>query len=161
MVGEATSGEEACSLYWNRKPDVVVMDLNLPGIGGLASIRHICCQAPHARLLVFSMHDELTYITRALEAGATYVESQIAQRMVAQTITRAGNSPVDSLSPREFDVFCLLARGYTAHEVAEHMHLSYKTVSNYSTSIKSKLDISTSAEMARLAYQYGLTDDAQ
>ncbi|BBL72485.1 response regulator [Methylogaea oryzae] len=184
VVGEADCGEEACSQYWDRKPDVIVMDLTLPGIGGLASIRRICCQDPRARLLVFSMHDEMVYIARALEAGAkgyvtkscapdtllqaiykiasggTYVEPHIAQRMVAQAITRSGNSPLDSLSPREFDVFCLLARGLTAHEVAERMRLSYKTVSNYSTSIKSKLDIHTGAEMARIAYQHGLVDDA-
>lgn len=184
VVGEADSGEEACSLYWDRKPDVTVMDLTLPGIGGLASIRRICCQDAKARLLVFSMHDEMLYVQRALEAGAkgylskscapemlleaiykiasggTYVEPSIAQRMIAQTIARSSGSPVDSLSPREFDVFCLLAHGHTTHEVAERMRLSYKTVSNYSTSIKAKLNISTSAEMARIAYQYGLGDGA-
>lgn len=181
VIAEAERGEEACHSYMEVKPDVIVMDLSLPGIGGLASIRRICIRDPRAKILVFSIHDELIYVTRALEAGAkgyitkssapeilvdavhkiaageTYIEPEIAQRLAGQNL--ADRTPVGSLnalSAREFDIFCLLAHGYTAREIAEELCLGYKTVANYSTSIKNKLEVSTGAELARLAYQYGL-----
>src|SRR5690606_13669955 len=177
----AERGEEACQFYTEWQPDVVVMDLSLPGIGGLASIRRISSRDPGAKVLVFSIHDELVYVLRALEAGAkgyitkssapdtlveavkkvaggeTYVEAEIAQKLLAQTSAgKDADTDLNALSAREFDVFCLLAKGYTTREVADELRLSYKTVGNYSTLIKNKLNVSTTAEMARLAYQYGL-----
>jgi len=181
VVCEAERGEEACQYYSESQPNVIVMDLSLPGIGGLASIRRISSRDPGARILVFSIHDELVYVRRALEAGAkgyitkssapetlveavkkvasgeTYVEPEIAQKLLVQTITgKDVSTDLNSLSAREFDVFCLLAKGYTTREVADELRLSYKTVGNYTTLIKNKLNVSTTAEMARLAYQYGL-----
>jgi two-component system invasion response regulator UvrY len=181
VVCEAERGEEACQYYSESQPNVIVMDLSLPGIGGLASIRRISSRDPGAKILVFSIHDELVYVLRALEAGAkgyitkssapetlveavkkvasgeTYVEPEIAQKLLVQTITgKDVSTDLNSLSAREFDVFCLLAKGYTTREVADELRLSYKTVGNYTTLIKNKLNVSTTAEMARLAYQYGL-----
>lgn len=181
VICEAERGEEACQYYSESQPNVIVMDLSLPGIGGLASIRRISSRDPGAKILVFSIHDELVYVLRALEAGAkgyitkssapetlveavkkvaggeTYVEPEIAQKLLVQTITgKDASTDLNSLSAREFDVFCLLAKGYTTREVADELRLSYKTVGNYTTLIKNKLNVSTTAEMARLAYQYGL-----
>ncbi|MBP1152185.1 MULTISPECIES: response regulator [Methylocaldum] len=181
VICEAERGEEACQYYSESQPNVIVMDLSLPGIGGLASIRRISGRDPGAKILVFSIHDELVYVLRALEAGAkgyitkssapetlveavkkvaggeTYVEPEIAQKLLVQTITgKDASTDLNSLSAREFDVFCLLAKGYTTREVADELRLSYKTVGNYTTLIKNKLNVSTTAEMARLAYQYGL-----
>ncbi|BBA33398.1 LuxR family transcriptional regulator [Methylocaldum marinum] len=182
VVCEAERGEEACQYYSEWHPNVIVMDLSLPGIGGLASIRRISSRDPGAKILVFSIYDELVYVLRALEAGAkgyitkssapetlveavkkvaggeTYVEPEIAQRLLVQTIAGKKDASIDlnALSAREFDVFCLLAKGYTTREVADELRLSYKTVGNYTTLIKNKLNVSTTAEMARLAYQYGL-----
>ncbi|MDD2769506.1 MAG: response regulator transcription factor [Methylococcus sp.] len=181
VVSEAERGEEACQLYADARPDVIVMDLSLPGIGGLASIRRIRTRDASARILVFSIHDELIYVVRALEAGArgyitkscapeilveavariasgeSFLEPEIAQRLAMQTLGGAeAATALNTLSAREFDVFLLLAKGYTTREVAEELRLGYKTVANYSTLIKSKLGVNTTAEMARLAYQNGI-----
>lgn len=181
VISEAERGEEACQLYTDTRPDVIVMDLSLPGIGGLASIRRIRTRDSAARILVFSIHDELIYVVRSLEAGAkgyitkccapevlveavikiasgeSFLEPEIAQRLAMQTIGGAeAATALNTLSAREFDVFLLLAKGYTTREVAEELRLGYKTVANYSTLIKSKLCVNTTAEMARLAYQNGI-----
>jgi DNA-binding NarL/FixJ family response regulator len=181
IVAEASRGEEACQLYQEMRPEVVVMDLSLPGIGGLACIRRLRSRDPAAKILVFSIHDELIYVVRALEAGArgyitkscapeilieavrriaggeSFLEPEIAQRLAVQTLGGTVTRPLLSgLSAREFDVFLLLAKGYTTHEVAEELRLGYKTVANYCTLIKSKLGVNTTAEMARLAYQNGI-----
>jgi len=181
VVSEASRGEEACHDYTEVQPDVIVMDINLPGIGGLASIRRICARDPNARILAFSIHDEQLYVLRALEAGAkgyvtkscapeilvdavikiasgeTYIDPDIAQRMVVQTAT--GSDPataLNSLSAREFDIFCLLVNGCTTREVADELCLGYKTVANYICLLKHKLNVHTTAEMTRMAYQHGI-----
>lgn len=180
VVCEAERGEEACQLYAQYQPQVVVMDLSLPGIGGLASVRRLVSRDPAARILMFSIHDEPAYVVRALEAGAkgyitkscapeilveaveriaggeSYLEQEIAQKLAMQTASKTGGSPLNCLSAREFDVFCLLAKGYTTREVADELRLGYKTVANYTTLIKAKLTVNTTAEMARLAYRNGL-----
>jgi two-component system invasion response regulator UvrY len=183
IICEAERGEEACQGYLDHRPQVVIMDLNLPGIGGLAALRRITSRDPDAKVLVFSIHDELVYVVRALEAGAkgyitkscapeilveavaqiaggkSFLEPDIAQKLALQSVARNDRKmALNELSAREFDVFCLLARGYTAREAADELRLNYKTVSNYATLIKSKLNISTTADMARLAYQYGLLE---
>lgn len=184
VICEAETGEEACQYYLDYRPHVVVMDLNLPGIGGLASVRRLVSRDPSVRILVFSIHDEAIYVVRALEAGAkgyitkscapevlveavqriavgeTYLEQDMAHKLDIDNVMRTGGTAsLNSLSAREFDVFCLLARGFTTREVAEELRLGYKTVANYTTLIKSKLNLSTTAEMTRLAYQQGLILD--
>jgi DNA-binding NarL/FixJ family response regulator len=181
VVCEAERGEEACQHYAERQPDVVVMDLSMPGMGGLAAIRRIRARDPAARILAFSIHDEVVYAERALEAGAAgyiskscapeilveaveaiaqgqhYVEQAIAQRLASQASTGPDQAALlQGLSAREFEVFCLLAQGRTVREAAEELRLSYKTAANYSTQIKTKLGVNTTAEMARLAFQQGI-----
>lgn len=180
-VREAERGEEACQFYAECRPDVVVMDLSMPGIGGLAAIRRIRARDPEARILAFSIHDETVYAERALEAGAAgyitkscapeilveavhaiargenYIEQDIAQRLAVQKVSgQDAAALLQSLSAREFDVFCLLAQGRTPREVADELRLSYKTAANYSTQIKAKLGMNTTAEMARLAFRQGI-----
>jgi DNA-binding NarL/FixJ family response regulator len=182
VVCEAASGEEACQYYQERQPRVVVMDLNLPGIGGLAATRRIIGRDPAAKILIFSIHDELVYVIRSLEAGAkgyitkscapdllvdaviriarneTLIEPAIAQKLAIQHCS--GQQPnaatLDILSAREFDVFCLLAKGYSTREAAGELKLGIKTVSNYASLIKDKLNVHTTADLVRLAYQHGL-----
>lgn len=183
VICEAERGEEACEHYLEYRPQVVVMDLSLPGIGGLASVRRLISRDPSARILMFSIHDEPIYVVRALEAGAkgyitkscapevlveavlriaggnTYLEQEIAQKLAVQNVKKTDrNATLNTLSAREFDVFCLLARGFTTREVAEELRLGYKTVANHATIIKSKLNLNTTAEMARLAYHFGLIE---
>ncbi len=182
VVCEAASGEEACQFYIEQKPRVIIMDLNLPGIGGLAATRRILARDPSARVLIFSMYDEIVYVNRALETGAkgyitkssapellieavlrtsnneTYIEPELAQRLVAQRYLRddASTSVLNSLTAREFDVFCLLARGYSTRQAADELKLGFKTVSNYASLIKEKLNVSTNADLVLIAIQNGI-----
>jgi two-component system invasion response regulator UvrY len=176
VVAEASRCEEACKLYEDFRPDVVVMDLSMPGIGGLEGIRRITARDAEAKILVFSIHDEKVYVDRALAAGAKgYITKSSAPEMLITAVQaiaggedyieaglkasdaafRAGQPDYQALlaalSPKEFDVFRLLAKGLTTHEAADELCLGVKTVANYSTQIKAKLKVNTAAELARLA----------
>jgi len=185
FIGEIVDldrGELVCQEYKQFKPDVVVMDLAMPGIGGLETIRRLCQLDTNAVVLVYSIHDEIIYVKRALQAGAKgYVSKNSAAEILAEAVKEvasgkryieAGLLPelqdvrqdemenlravVDVLSPREFDVFCLLAKGLTAHEAATQLCLSYKTVANYNTQVKKKLNASTAADLAYIAITLGI-----
>jgi len=175
VVAEAARCEEACKLYEDCRPDVVVMDLSMPGIGGLEGIRRIVARDLEAKILVFSIHDEKVYVDRALAAGAKgYITKNSAPEMLITAVCEiaGGNAFIEAglnaayappagqsgrqsllatLSPKEFDVFRLLAKGLTTHEAANELCLGVKTVANYSTQIKAKLNVNTAAELARIA----------
>jgi len=181
VVAEADSGELACRLFTEHAPDVVVMDLTLPGIGGLEAIRRIVQRSPRAKVLVFSMHEDTLFVEQALAAGACgYVTKSspphvlvaavkevaaggrplagdIEQRLAFARV-RGGDSPLKELSTREFAIFCLLAEGLASAEIAKRLSLSHKTVANYGTQLKSKLKVGTVAELARLAIRHGVID---
>ncbi len=181
LIYEADRGEIGCQLYNQHRPDVVVVDLSMPGIGGFESIRRLLNRDPHCKILVFSIHNELVYVTRALIAGAkgyitkssvpetlvtavckiarggTYVDPEIAQQLAVSMVSEQDESEkIKLLSPREFDVFCLLANGYTVRNAAEKLCLSYKTVCNHGTVIKEKMGAKTLAELTLLAIRQGL-----
>ncbi len=179
VVGEADSGELGCRLFAELAPDVVVMDLTLPGIGGLEAIRRIVQRDPKAKVLVFSMHEDILFVEQALAAGARgYVTKSSAPQVlvsavkqvasggqplardIAQRLTfarsRGGDSPLKDLSTREFEIFCLLAEGLGSAEIAKRLSLSHKTVANYGTQLKAKLGVATVAELTRLAIRHGV-----
>ncbi len=179
VVAEVDSGEAACREYVDSAPDVVIMDLSLPGMGGLEAIRRIVARDSAARVLVFSMHEDTVFVEQALQAGArgyitkssapnvlveavkqlaggkVYIDQEIAQRLAFQK-TKGRGTPFVNLSTREFEIFCLLAEGLNVNEIAKRLSLSSKTVANYSTQIKSKLEVGTTAELARLAIRHGV-----
>ncbi|MEQ8290163.1 MAG: response regulator transcription factor [Gammaproteobacteria bacterium] len=179
VVAEAESGEEACRLYTSYQPDVVVMDLSLPGIGGLEAIRRILARDPKAVILAFSMHEDVIFVEQALQAGARgyltkssapdlllvaiqeilkgnrYVDEKL-QPLLEYEKSRGTGTPLSDLSTREFEIFCMLAEGMNTSEIAKRLSISYKTVANYSTQIKSKLNAATSADIARLAIRYNI-----
>ena len=164
----------------------MVLDLSMPGIGGLETIRRICNRDTNARILVFSVHNERVYVDRAMNAGAKgYItkhahpeiliaaiqkiaggEVYIEQGLIRHEDTHSSEgletsetdykSIVESLSAREFDVFLLLAKGLTAHKIADELCLGYKTVANYGTQIRSKLKVSSVAELAHIAIILGV-----
>jgi two-component system invasion response regulator UvrY len=180
VIAEAERGEQACQLYLDKRPDVIVLDLSMPGIGGLESIRRILLRDSTAKILVFSVHDELVYVNRALSAGAkgyitkntapailmeaiekiaageTYIEQGLRENLPAQNNESNYRALIDTLSAREFDVFRLLAKGLTIHKISDELCLGYKTVANYGTQIKSKLKVSTTAELAHIAMVLGV-----
>jgi two-component system invasion response regulator UvrY len=181
VIAEAGSGEQAVQDYMKHHPQVVVMDISMPGIGGVGAIERIVARDPQARILVLSVHEDSVFTTRALQAGAlgfipkrsapeemiraveqvsngkTCIDPEIAQQIAVQKLTGSDNL-LDSLSQREFEVFRLLAEGKTVNEIAEILSLSPKTVGTHHTNIKQKLDVSNSAELARLAIRSGLLD---
>jgi DNA-binding NarL/FixJ family response regulator len=179
VVAEAESGEIAYQRFNELAPDVVVLDLSLPGIGGLEAIRRIIARDAEARILVFSMHEDTMFVEHALAAGArgyitkssaphvlveavkqvaaggAYLDAGLAQRLAFQKI-RGRDTPLMGLSTREFEIFCLLAEGSSTNEIAKRLSLSAKTVANYSSQIKGKLEVNTVAELTRLAIRHGI-----
>ena len=179
VVAEAESGEAACRQFIEHAPDVVIMDLSMPGVGGIEAIRRIVSRQSDARVLVFSMHEDTVFVEQALQAGARgyigkssapvvlveavrqvangnlYIDPDIAQRLAFQK-TKGSDSPFRALSTREFEIVCLLAEGLSVNAIANRLALSYKTVANYATQIKSKLEVATTAEMTRLAIRHGI-----
>lgn len=180
VIAEAERGEQACLLYHEKQPDVMVVDLSMPGIGGLETIRRIINRHPDAKLLVFSVHDEMVYVNRALQAGARgYITKHGDPAVLVEAIQKIASGEVfiepsllktstvcddhanyqvniDMLSSREFDVFLLLAKGLTIHKIADELCIGYKTVANYGTQIRSKLQVSTVAELAHIAMVTGV-----
>jgi len=180
VLDEAERGEQAMQLFQEKQPDVMVLDLSMPGIGGLETIRRICARNPNAKILVFSVHNELVYVNRAMSAGAKgYITKNSAPAILVEAIQviadggiyieqgllnhqeSASNeldykAIIDSLSVREFDVFLLLAKGLTAHKIAEELCLGYKTVANYGTQIRTKFKVSNLAELTHIALVLGL-----
>lgn len=181
IIGETNSGESACRLYADLYPDVVIMDLSLPGMGGLEAIRRIIARDHKARVLVFSMHDDMIFVDQAINAGAkgyitknsaphvlidaikeiakgkTYLEAEAAQHLAYRKL-RGEDSPFSVLSTREFEIFCYLAEGLNTNEIAERLSLSYKTIANYSTQIKNKLNANSVADLTRLAIRHGVVE---
>jgi len=170
-------GELAVTEYKRFAPDVVVMDLSMPGIGGLEAIRRLCKHDPQVLILVYSIHDENVYVERALQAGAKgYICKNSAAVVLAEAVSLIASGKryiepgllpehsksceqeqkrfrheIYTLSPREFDVFRLISKGFNAHNVAKELCLSYKTICNYNTQIKNKLNANTSADLANIA----------
>jgi DNA-binding NarL/FixJ family response regulator len=177
VIGEAERGEQAIQLYLELQPDMLVMDLSMPGIGGLEAIRRIVQRDPKARILVFSVHHEQVYVQRALSAGAQgYITKNSAPAILALAlevimqgrcyveqglIGRVGGlayqSIIEAFTQREFDVFTLLAQGLTMQKIAEQLCLGQKTVANYATQIKKKLQVETTTELAHIAVNLGMT----
>jgi len=181
VVAEADCGESAIKMYMDHKPDVVVMDITMPGIGGLEATDRIIAKDHTARILVLSAHEDSVHPKRVLNAGAMgyltkrsaaeelikairtvasrkmYLEASIAQQMAIQQLNGEKN-PVDVLSDREFEVFMALAKGETTNQIAEILSLSPRTVGTHLYNIKQKLNASNSAEIALIAMRSGLID---
>ncbi len=179
VIGEAESGEKAYKMFGELKPDVMVMDLSMPGMGGLESIRRILMRHERARILVLSMHEDLSFANQALKLGAKgylikntlgddlvksiqmvargeiFLSDEIAKKMAMQS-TSGTEDPIDELSAREFEIFRLLAEGLEIDAIAATLNISSKTVSNYQTMIKQKLNINTAVELIRYAIKTGV-----
>ncbi|WP_205617174.1 response regulator [Pelomicrobium methylotrophicum] len=181
VVAEADTGEQALKGYQEARPDVVVMDLSMPGMGGIEAVKRLLAKDKQARILVLSAHDDTLHPRRVLEAGAlgylskrsapeeliqavrhvaagkVFLEPAIAQQLAIQQVTGTRN-PVEVLSPREFELFLLLAQGKTVAEIAEMLYLSPRTVGTHLYNIKQKLNASNAAELALIAMRAGLLE---
>lgn len=177
VAAEAADAEQAYDLFCREAPDVSVIDLSMPGAGGIDLIGRIASRQPTARTLAFSMHDDPLFATRALQAGAqgyvtknsapetlveairavhagnTFISPDIAQRLV---LGHAEANPLAALSAKEFEVFRLLAEGHSVADVAATLNLSQKTAANYQTLIKDKLEARTTAALVHIALRHGV-----
>jgi len=179
VIGEATNAAQACERARALGPDVVVMDIALPGMSGIEATRRMLNDQPRLRVLMFSMYDDAIYARRALEAGALgYLSKASAPEVLVQAIHavsrgerylspdvaaniarsagQSGKSKIKTLTPREFEVLRLLVRGETVRSISEKLSLSEKTVANHQSAIREKLGARNSAQLARLAAQLDL-----
>jgi two-component system invasion response regulator UvrY len=182
VVAEAQSGEAACQMYAELTPDVVVMDLGMPGMGGLEAMRRIRARNPAARVLALSAHDDPMHARRALREGALgflskrsapealieaiaaiaagrrYIDPELAQKLALAEIEGAARSPIEQLSEREFEVFIRLAGGATVQKIADDLKLSASTIGTHLYNIKQKLGVVNQSELTLLAIRHGLIE---
>ena len=180
VVAEAQSGEAACQMYAELTPDVVVMDLGMPGMGGLEALRRIRARNSAARVLALSAHDDPMHARRALREGALgflskrsapealieaiasiaagrrYLDPNLAQKLALAEIEGATRSPIEQLSEREFEVFIRLAGGATVQKIADDLKLSASTIGTHLYNIKQKLGVVNQSELTLLAIRHGL-----
>jgi two-component system invasion response regulator UvrY len=175
VVAEAGDGAVACQLYDVHRPDVVVLDLSMPGLGGLEVLRRLKARDASARVLIFSMHEAETMIQRAMEAGATgyltksggmgqmveavrtvacgnpFIDPARVTEVAVRQMGGLGDDPLRVLSPREFQLFRLFAEGLTQTDIATELSISPKTVGVHYTNIMRKLRLQNMAQLVRLA----------
>jgi len=179
VIAEAGSGEEAYLEYFKHRPDVLVMDLTMPGIGGLEACRRILTKDPGARILIFSVHENEIMLERALDVGIKgYISKRSASQVMIQAVrqvaagdvyigqemmphlvgrrTSVEGEQLKDLTSREFEVFRLLADSKSVNEIAGILNISPKTVGHHMTHIKSKLGIANIAGLTRLAIRLGI-----
>lgn len=182
IVGEAESGEQAYQTFPEIRPDVLVMDMSMPGMGGLEAMRRILNRWPQARIIMFSMHENATFAIQSMTSGAlgyvaksghaedlvkavrevaqgrSFLSSDMAQKVALQSLT-GGDNPAQKLTSREFEVFRLLAECMLVEEIALSLNIGHKTVANYQTSLKQKLGINSPVDLVRLALKYGVINE--
>jgi two-component system, NarL family, invasion response regulator UvrY len=181
VTAEADSGELAYQQYPEIKPDVVIMDLSMPGMGGIETVRRLLARDKGARVLVLSAHEDTAHPKRVLKAGALgylskrtapeelieavranaagriYLDAEIARKLATQDLSSASGT-VEALSEREFAVFIQLARGQSVNRIAEILKLSPNTVGTHLYNIKQKLGAGNQAELTLIAMRNGLIE---
>lgn len=180
VAGEAGDAAQACAYARALLPDVVVMDIGLPGASGIEAMRRMLADRPELRVLIFSMHDDAIFCSRAIDAGALgYLSKSSAPEALVEAIyavsrgerylspdvsenlarQRATSAPVSlqALTTREFEVLRLLVRGETVGAIAERLGLSDKTVANHQTALREKLGVRNGVQLALRAAELGLT----
>ena len=178
-IAEAANGRDALLRYREARPDVVILDFNLPGIGGLELLQRLVIDDPTACVLVFSMHAEAIYASRALQAGAKgyvsknaapdellvairklaeggrYIEHQIAQELALQSAPEG--HPLHHLTERDLEIMRLLGEGRSLAEIADELGVGYKTIANTCSQIKAKLGVARTADLIRLSIEMGVS----
>jgi len=180
VIGTAGTGEEAIKLARELNPDLILMDVQMPGIGGLEATRKILRHNPDVRILALTVCDDEPYPSRFLQAGAAgyitkgcdpaemiravrcvhsgqrYISSTIAQQLALRRYTNDENSPLDILSERELQIMLMIISGQKVNEISEKLCLSPKTVNSYRYRIFKKLEIHSDVELTLLAIRLGV-----
>lgn len=182
VTGEARSGEDAVKIARDSRPDVVLMDVKMPGIGGLEATRKLLRIDPDIKVLVVTVcdddlfpakllqagaagyltkdasMDEMVQAIRAVNSGQRYISPAVAQQLAFKHITDKEESPFSSLSERELQVMIMITHGCKPQEISEKLNLSPKTVNSYRYRIFEKLDVKNDVELTLLAIRHGLVD---
>jgi DNA-binding NarL/FixJ family response regulator len=182
VIGEAADATVAHQLFTKLAPQVVVMDIALPGVSGIEAMRRMLALQPGTRVLIFSMYEDAIFAHRALQAGACgyvtkasapnvlveavhavargkrYISAEIAQELALRNLVSDG-AATDGLSAREFEVLRLLVQGHSIRDIAQTMGLNPKTVANHQSAIRQKLGADTAVQLLRIAGSLGLDPD--
>lgn len=183
VIAEAATGEEAINLVREHSPDVVFMDVNMPGIGGMEATRRMLQIKPDIRVIVLTVHANGPFPKRLLEAGAMgyltkgcgvdemisaikrvvrgerYIASDIAQQLALGMLPGADESPFDVLSQREMQILLMITQGHKSQTISEKLCLSPKTVSTYKSRLQEKLHVKNDVELVRLAIRHGVLEE--
>ncbi|EGR0100737.1 response regulator transcription factor [Vibrio vulnificus] len=181
VVGTASNGLEALDVVKQHKPDVVLMDISMPILNGIEATRMIKAEWPEAKILMLTMHDNREYIMKVMQEGAvgymlkeisaekmvqaiktvnqgsTYFCESVTQTLFTQEIVPAAQRP-NPLSRREEAVLRLVAQGHSSKKIATLLEISYRTVETHRHNIKHKLDLNSTAELAKYALEQGLIE---
>ena len=185
IIGEADSGEEGVKLALELKPDVILMDVSMPGIGGVEACRRILQRNPGQKIIVLTIHNEQTFPKRMLEIGArgyltkecgvdemlgaidqvyrggAYIAPSIAQQLALSLLPGNELNPIDRLSRREFQVMLMISHGLTNAEISEKLCLSPKTVSTYRLRLLEKLGAQNEVDLIKIAVEQGVVEFAK
>lgn len=184
VVGETDCGESAVRWCRENQPDVVLMDINMPGIGGFEAIKKILRYCPDCRIIALTVHVENPLPIKVMQAGASgflsksaapeemvlairqvcsgqrYISPVVAQQMALSQVTRTDDDPFALLSERELQIMMMITRGQKVADIAEQLNLSPKTVNSYRYRLFAKLNISGDVELTHLALRYGMVENA-
>lgn len=184
VVGEADTGEQALSLTRELRPDIVLMDVNMPGMGGLEATRRLQQRWREVKVIVLTVHADAPFPARLLEAGASgyltkgcdaielvgairavcdgtrYIGNDIAQQLALTLLPGSERSPFDELSCREMEVMMMLVQGHDTRYMSQLLSLSPKTVSTYKYRLYEKLAVKNDVELTRLAIRHGIVEAA-
>ena len=184
VVAEASCGEDALLLYKQHSPDIVILEIDMPGMGGIETMKRILDKYPKAKIIVLTVHEEIIYVRRALALGALgYLSKKSAQQALQDAVKSVAQKkryvepalsnklflddidgktdPLHELSSREFGVFLQFAKGQSLQQVAERLRLSESTIATHLHSIKQKLRITNNSELILIAHQLGLRHACQ
>ncbi|MBD1577057.1 UvrY/SirA/GacA family response regulator transcription factor [Vibrio sp. S11_S32] len=180
VVGEANSGEESVKWCRANHADVILMDMNMPGIGGLEATKKILRFNPDVKIIVLTIHTENPFPTKVMEAGGSgyltkgagpdemvnairmvnsgqrYISPEIAQQMALSQFSAPSDNPFKELSERELQIMLMITKGEKVTDISEQLNLSPKTVNSYRYRLFSKLDIGGDVELTHLAIRYGM-----
>lgn len=184
IVGEADCGEDSLQLAQSLKPDVILMDVNMPGIGGVEACRRILQRNRKQKIIVLTVHNEQTFPKRLLEIGAkgyltkecgvdemikaikqvnsggSYIASSIAQQLALSLLPGNDVNPIDRLSRREFQVMLMISQGLTNLEISDKLCLSPKTISTYRLRVLEKLNAHNEVDLIKIAVEQGMVEFA-
>lgn len=180
VIDECETGEEAIKFCRQTEPDVILMDMDMPGMGGLEATKKILRFAPDAKIIVLTVHSEDPFPTKVMQIGAAgyltkgtppqemvnairavnsgqrYLPAQIAQQMALSQFKSTEENPFSSLSDRELQIMLMITRGEKVPDISEQLHLSTKTINSYRYRMFEKLDVGNDVELTHLAIRHGM-----